>query len=200
MSKITPLIPRQPVPDLKVATLGGKIWKLSEQSPDNFTLLIFFRGLHCPICSTYLCDLQRKLDEFKTVGVTCIAVSPDSRARAERAAEDWGLEELTLGYGIDLDTARQWGLFISTGRGPTSSGIYETRLFSEPGLFLIRPDNTLYFSSVQTMPFARPNFDDVLNGIKFVLSKDYPARGQVIDHYEPDRSQTDWPTEDYDPT
>ena len=199
MRKITPLIPRQPVPDLEVATVEGGTWKLSEQTPENFTLLIFFRGLHCPICSMYLRDLQHNIDEFTKVGVTCIADSPDSKARAEIAAEEWGLEELTLGYGIDLHTARQWGLFISTGRGPTSSGVKETRLFSEPGLFLIRPDGTLYFSSVQTMPFGRPSFQDILKGVKFVIDKSYPARGQVVDHQNPEDSPTDWPKEDYDP-
>ncbi len=199
MLKITPLIPRQPVPNLKVATVGGGTWTLSEQTPENFILLIFFRGLHCPICSTYLRELQRRLDEFAEAGVTCIAVSPDSKARAEIAVEEWGLEYLTLGYGISIDTARKWGLFVSTGRGSTSSGVKETRLFSEPGLFLIRPDGTLYFSSVQTMPFARPSFEDILKGVRFVIDKNYPARGQVVDHENPEQSSTDWPQEDYDP-
>ena len=199
MPKINPLIPRQPVPDLEVAIVNGGTWRLSEQTPSNFILLIFFRGLHCPICSTYLCELQRMIDDFAKVGVNCIAVSPDSKERAEKSAEDWGMEELTLGYGIDLDTARQWGLFVSTGRGPTTAGVKETRLFSEPGLFLIRPDGTLYFSSVQTMPFARPRFEDVLKAVKFVLEKDYPARGQVVDHHNPEASPIDWPNPTYNP-
>ncbi|MEM1401497.1 MAG: AhpC/TSA family protein, partial [Pseudomonadota bacterium] len=54
--------------------------------------------------------------------------------------------------------------------------------FAEPGLFLVRPDKTLYFGSVQTMPFARPSFDGVLMGLDFVLKTDYPARGHVVDH------------------
>ena len=60
MSQITPLIPRQPAPELNVETVGRGAWKMSEQSPENFTLVVFFRGLHCPICANYLCDLQRK--------------------------------------------------------------------------------------------------------------------------------------------
>ena len=51
MSHITPLIPRQPVPELSVRTVGGSTWNMSEQSPENFTLVVFFRGLHCPICA-----------------------------------------------------------------------------------------------------------------------------------------------------
>ena len=199
MSQITPLIPSQPVPELSVRTVGGSTWNMSEQSPENFTLVVFFRGLHCPICANYLCDLQRKLSDFTKQGVNVIAISSDSKERAEKTAEDWGLDELTLGYGLDLITARRWGLFVSTGRGPTSSGIEETRLFNEPGLYLIRPDGTLYFGSVQTMPFSRPILAEILNGVKFVLEKNYPARGQVVDHVNPEGSASDWPNANYDP-
>ena len=55
----------------------------------------------------------------------------------------------------------------------------EPERFPEPGLFLVRPDHTLYFASVQTMPFARPEFKDILQAIAFVIEKDYPARGEV---------------------
>ena len=199
MSQITPLIPRQPVPELSVRTVGGSTWSISEQSPKNFTLVVFFRGLHCPICANYLCDLQRKLSDFTKQGVNVIAISSDSKKRAEKTAEDWGLDQLTLGYGLDLNTARRWGLFLSTGRGPTSSGVEETRLFNEPGLYLIRPDGTLYFGSVQTMPFSRPSFAEILNGLKFVLEKNYPARGQVVNHENPEGSASDWPNANYDP-
>ncbi|MCU0769463.1 MAG: hypothetical protein MUD07_08855 [Burkholderiaceae bacterium] len=52
-------------------------------------------------------------------------------------------------------------------------------MFAEPGIFLIRPDRTLYFASVQTMPFARPHFADMLPAIDYVIKNDYPARGEA---------------------
>ena len=58
----------------------------------------------------------------------------------------------------------------------------EPPLFSEPGLFLVRPDGTLYFGSVQTMPFARPSFAEIQGALDFVLANDYPARGEIVDH------------------
>ena len=51
---------------------------------------------------------------------------------------------MRVGYGLPLKDARAWGLYISTSRGKTSAGIEEPALFSEPGLFLVRPDSTLY--------------------------------------------------------
>ena len=176
------LLPRQPVPSLEVATLDHGTWRLADQRPGSFTMVVFYRGLHCPICSRYLADLERKLEAFKERGVEVIAISSDSEERARQSKEKWQLPNLTIGYGLDLDTADAWGLYISTSRGMTSAGVEEPKLFSEPGLFLIRPDGTLYFATVQTMPFARPGFAEVLNAIDFVIEKDYPARGEVADH------------------
>ena len=44
---------------------------------------------------------------------------------------------------------------------------------------MVRPDGTLYFGTVQTMPFARPNFGEILQAVDFVLAKNYPARGEA---------------------
>ena len=112
-------------------------------------------------------------------GVAVVAVSSDTKERAAQTSEAWGLTRLRLGYGLDLASARRWGLFISTGRGITSTGVEEPARFSEPALYLIRPDRTLYFGSVQTMPFARPHFSEILAAIDFVLKNNYPARGEV---------------------
>jgi hypothetical protein len=53
-------------------------------------------------------------------------------------------------------------------------------MFIEPALFLIRPDRTLYYASVQSMPFGRPCFDEMLRAIEKAVARDYPARGEVV--------------------
>lgn len=179
MSDISPLLPRQPVPALKLPLAGGGQFELSRETPERFTLVVFYRGLHCPQCRNQLKDLESKLGEFEKRGVGVVAVSSDDAERAERTKQDWDLPNLRLGYGLPLRVARDWGLFISSGRGKTSIGIDEPALFSEPGLFLVRADGTLYFASVQTMPFARPHFSDILAALDFVIAKEYPARGEI---------------------
>ena len=185
MTALTPLFPRQPVPSLEVPLVGGGSWKLADQSPENFTLIVFYRGLHCPICSNYLRDLNRKIEDFGKTGTEVICISSDGKERAEQTIEKWEVDNITFGYDLDLDKAREWGLFISTGRGVTGAGIEEPDLFSEAALYLVRPDGELFFGSVQTMPFARPSFTEILGGVKFVLDKDYPGRGEVLDHHNP---------------
>lgn len=128
----------------------------------------------------YLTELNRLADEFAKRGISVFVASSDSEDRATEAKSKWKLDNLTLGYDLALDKAREWGLFVSSSRGKTSSGVEEPALFSEPGVFLIRPDGTLYYGNVQTMPFARPNFSELLKGLDFAIANDYPARGEVI--------------------
>ena len=59
-----------------------------------------------------------------------------------------------------------------------SMGIEEPPLFSEPDVFLVRPDGTLYDGAVQTMPFARPGFNDLLGAVDFPSDKSYAARSE----------------------
>jgi len=172
------LMPRQPVPPLSVPTLAHGAFELANESPLNFTLLVFYRGLHCPVCHKYLLELARLLPEFDKRGVGVLALSSDSPERGQAMADKLATPALRMGHSLPLATARQWGLYLSTSRGVTSIGIEEPALFAEPGVFLVRPDGTLFWGAVQTMPFARPLFSELLAAVDFVLAKNYPARGE----------------------
>ncbi|MBX3588919.1 MAG: peroxiredoxin-like family protein [Ramlibacter sp.] len=172
------LLPRHPVPALNVPLTNGERFVLGQSPGTPFDLLVFYRGLHCPICAKYLLELERLSPEFAQRGVQVVALSSDTEDRARQMADKVKASGVKFGYGLSLKTARQWGLYISTSRGTTSIGIEEPALFSEPGVFLVRPDGTLYYGAVQTMPFARPQFQDLLGAIDFAVAKDYPARGE----------------------
>lgn len=177
MSTMT-LTPRQPVPALSVPLVGGGRFVLGAAPAKTFDLIVFYRGLHCPICAKYLMELERLMPEFEKRGVHVVAVSSDGAERGKAMAEKIQAVHLRIGYELSLPSARQWSLYISASRGQTSIGIEEPKLFSEPGVFIVRPDGTLYYGSTQTMPFARPAFQDLLGAIDFAVAKDYPARGE----------------------
>lgn len=168
------LKPRQPAPALEIKTLGGGMWRLQDAKPANFSLIVAYRGLHCPICKTYLGDLEAKLPEFARRGVEVIALSADSQDRAERARADWGLASLRLGYELPLATARDWGMFVSRA---IRDG--EPPEFTEPGLFLVKPDGTLFFAAIGSAPWGRPPLDQILRGIDVALERKMPARGEA---------------------
>ncbi|MEO7246525.1 MAG: peroxiredoxin-like family protein [Rubrivivax sp.] len=171
-------MPRQTVPALLVPTLAHGNFVLKDDAAQNFTLVVFYRGLHCPICLKYLLELGRLQPEFANRGVKVIALSSDTADRAQAMADKLKAPDLRIGHSLDLATAREWGLYISTSRGVTSIGIEEPALFSEPAVYIVRPDGALYYGAVQTMPFARPHFDELLGALDFALAKDYPARGE----------------------
>ena len=166
--------PGQPAPDLSVDLLAGGSYVLAEQAPRAFTMVVFFRGLHCPVCPVQLRELDRRLDELTERGIGVVAISGETRERTERLHDEWRLERLALGYGLTEPQMRQWGLFVSRGVAE-----HEPDLFNEPALFLIRPDGTIYYESILSMPVGRPRLDDLLGGIDYWTKSGYPARGEA---------------------
>jgi len=166
--------PNTKVPELALPLVGGGEFRLSRREPKTFTLVVFYRGLHCPVCRTYLRDLDEKLEAFSKAGVEAVAVCCDTKERAEQAKAEWQINRLPIAYGLSIDDARRWGLFVSKAIRDS-----EPREFAEPGLFLVRPDGNLYAAAIQTMPFARPSFADILGAVQFVTKNGYPARGEA---------------------
>ena len=167
------LKPGQPVPALDLPLTIEARFELEKQKPDTFTMLVFYRGKHCPICRKYLTELGGKLDKFTDKGINVFAISMDSPERAAVSHEEWDTHDLPLAHSLSEDTAREYGLYISEKR----EGSEEPEVFSEPGLFVVKPDGTLHFAVVQGGPFPRPDLDDLLEGLMFTIEKDYPTRG-----------------------
>lgn len=141
----------------------------------RFTLVVFYRGLHCPVCRRQLKELDERLAELRAVGVgRVVAVSMESEERSEQVVARWGLSSLPVAWGLTEQQAREWGLFISTA---IKEG--EPSVFSEPGMFILDSDGTVYWSNVASMPFGRPPLDDIIAGIVYANDHDYPARGSA---------------------
>lgn len=166
--------PRQSAPPLQFNLVDGGTWNLGDAKPANFQMVVVYRGLHCPVCKTYLGELESKLPEFAKRGVDVVAVSTDSRERAERAKAEWGLNNLRVGCELSISSAREWDLFISR-----SIREGEPPEFSEPGLFLVKPDGTLFYASRNSAPWGRPPLDQMLRGIDVATERKMPARGEA---------------------
>lgn len=165
--------PREHAPDLRLELVGGGEWSLAERQPDHFTMIVFYRGHHCPVCRKQLAELNRRIDEFNERGVEVIAISGDTAERAQQSVDEWKLDRLRVGYGLSEAAMREWGLFVSSAIKDT-----EPPRFNEPGLFLIERDQTVFFESIQSMPWGRPQIDNLVHAVDFVLEKNYPARGE----------------------
>jgi len=172
------LMPRKKTPELSVDLVGGGRFNLASEGSERGTVVCFYRGLHCPICATYLGELEKLTSDFAERGVGTVAVSSDDHDRAASMSDKINASDLRIGYGLALSDAKDWGLYVSAGIGKTSIGIEEPALFSEPGLFMVTPEQTLYYGSVQTMPFVRPHFSELVKALDFAIGKNYPARGE----------------------
>lgn len=170
------LTPTQPVPALSLPlTRGGTTddLDLGKGTDGRFSLVLFFRGLHCPVCRKQLGELDRRLGDLKDAGVgRVVAVSMESEERSTQVLTDWHLDQLAVAHGLTETDARAWGLHISHA---IKDG--EPAVFNEPGMFVLDSDGTLFWSNISTMPFGRPALDDVVAGLRFAQDQDYPARG-----------------------
>lgn len=168
--------PQSRVPDMDLPLIQGGRFDIHEMTPETFTLVIAYRGLHCPKCKDQLQRIDPKVEDLKSRGYEIVAVSMDNEERARKTQSDWEIENLPIAYNMGLLMAKSWGLFISDQR----EGSEEPKLFSEPGLFVVKPDGSLYAQYIQNTPFGRPPLDDVISGLEFVVEHDYPTRGTSV--------------------
>jgi peroxiredoxin len=164
--------PGEKAPNLSFKTLNGSTWSLHDNLSNEMNIVIFYRGLHCPICKEYLLSIQNQLDDYSDANTSVTVISMDSEEKAKKTQLDWGLDKLNVGYGLSLDDAKNWGLFISK-----SIKEAESDIFCEPGLFVIKKDGSIYMVNISNMPFARPDLSTFSANLKFAQDNQYPVRG-----------------------
>lgn len=165
------LMPGTPAPALSLPLVGGGTWDLAAQTPDAVTMIVVYRGYHCPLCKDYLAKLDALTPAFEEAGVSVVLASMDGEERAQKVRDEWGVGATPIAYGMSEETARSWGLWVSS-----SIKEAEADIFAEPGLFWVLPDGTLYLITIGSMPFARPDLDLLLAKVP-AIAAGYPARG-----------------------
>jgi peroxiredoxin len=161
-------------PDLTFPLLSGEKFTLTDRNPKNFTIVVFYRGAHCPLCMKHIQEIEDNYRAALNAGFEIVIVSMDTKDKAQASTKDIALT-VPVGYGLTEETARSWGLYISGGRVGTN----EPKIFSEPGLFVIRPDTTVYMALVQSAPFSRASIPQLIGGLTYAIENNYPARGQL---------------------
>ena len=159
-----------PFPTFSWRSVSGD--DVAPASTQGWRLLVVYRGKHCPLCKQYLTKLNAMQDDFAKAGLTVWALSADpfARAKGEVDEQGWTLPILT---GLAEDEMRALGLYISSPRSPEETD----RNFAEPATFVINPDGRVQIIDVSNAPFSRPDPQVLLNGISFVMAKNYPVRG-----------------------
>ena len=166
------IIPGKKAPSLNIETISGNTWSLDKHLNKSKCMVVFYRGLHCPVCSVFLKQIESQLLEYKKSNTEVIAVSMDNKEKALKVKSDWSIKNLNIAYGLSEENARKWGLYISK-----SIKEAESDLFCEPGLFIIKEDGTVYLANTSNMPWARPDLTDFPAKLIFAEENNYPVRG-----------------------
>lgn len=162
-------------PNFDVPQFGGGTLQVGVPTGGHdWQMVVVYRGKHCPICTRYLTTINDLLADFHAQGVDVVAVSADSAEQAETQLTDIS-PAFPVGYGMSIEQMRALGLYISTPRSDAETD----HPFPEPGLFVINGAGQIQILDISNAPFARPDLNVVLGGIKFVRNPDnnYPIRG-----------------------
>lgn len=158
------------VPQFSFAIAGGGQVSIGT-AKDRWTMLFVYRGKHCPRCKRFLNKLNAGLADWTEVmDVVVVSADSEEKALADKAEFDWDFD---LCYGMTEAQMRALGLYVSD---PLSEA-ETTGRFAEPGAFGIRPDGTLMLVDISNGPAARPDLDELLDGMKFNISNNRPTRG-----------------------
>lgn len=162
-------------PEITVPKLGGSDLTLgAPQGAHDWQMVVVYRGKHCPICTSYLKELEGFLPEFHALGVDVVAVSADTEARA---TDQIALVQpsFPVGYDLSLDQMHALGLYVSNPRSAAETD----QPFAEPGIFVVNADGQVQVTDISNAPFARPDLKTLLGGLRFIRNPEnnYPIRG-----------------------
>ncbi len=148
------LKPRMPAPIPDVPLVDGHEWRLAEQNPGAFTLVVLYRGYHCPVCKSHLRELERLLDDFAALGVVCMAVSGDTEQRARQSVEEWGITRLAVGYDQSVESMRAWASSLARPQRQRARAIRRAGYLPDPfGRYRLRRDSQ--FDALRPTPARR---------------------------------------------
>ncbi len=172
------LIPGQDFPSITLPLLNGGEVELSQpQSGHDWKLILVYRGKHCPLCSHYLAELESVRAQFEDNGIDVIAVSADSKVRAEAQLAEIN-HQFPVAYDLNQSQMKFLGLHVSG----IKNGMDVERPFSEPGLFVVNEEGKLQLVDISNVPFARPSLSNVAGGLKWLRSQSqkFPINGTHI--------------------
>jgi peroxiredoxin len=162
----------KPVPEMTFAKVGGGNVTVGGQR-DRWSLLVVYRGKHCPRCKRYLNKFNAMLAEWEAImDVVVVSADTEDKAKADVAEFGWSFD---LGYGLTEAQMHALGLYVSD----PLSGAETTTRFAEPGTFAIRPNGELMLVDISNGPAARPDLEELLDGMRFNIENDRPVRGTV---------------------
>ena len=151
---------------------GGEITLGKVSDPENWQIVIIYRGLHCPICRKYLTRLEELREGFAAAKAELVVVSADPIEKARKMVDDYGIG-FPVGYDLSIEQMKELGVYISDPRSADETD----RPFAEPATFAINTDGRIHLIEISNTPFNRADLSELLETVEWVRENDYPIRG-----------------------
>lgn len=88
-------------PDFNSTDIEGQPVHLKDMVNDGPVVLIFYRGVWCPVCNRYLSNLQDSLSLILDTGAKVIAVTPETAENAQKTANNTGAKFIIVSEGSE---------------------------------------------------------------------------------------------------
>lgn len=161
------------VTDFELNNALGKPVKLSTLLQNGPVILTWYRGGWCPYCNVQLGYLQSMLSQFKELGATLVALSPELPDKSLSTKEKNKLEFVVL-TDYNNEVARKFGLVftlsnelvdIYDGRLEKFNGVATNEL-PIPATYVINKDFIITYSFVEPNHRKRAEPADILSVLK----------------------------------
>ena len=170
---INKLVSGSQLPEITLSLIkGGEMTLGQPHKKENWQLIFFYRGLHCPLCKKYLQKLESLKDKFLSKGAEVVAVSGDPKDKAMEMVKSAKLS-IPVCYNLSTQQMKKLGLYISNPRSPEETDLP----FPEPGMFAVNAEGKIHLIDVSNTPFNRSDLGKLIKTIGWIKENDYPIRG-----------------------
>ena len=163
--------PADPFPPIDFKMMSGGTQRLSDNK-GRWSVLIVYRGDHCPRCKTYVARLHELAAGYAEREVDLMLASMDPENIARRTMDENGWT-LPVAHSLSVEECQQLAVYLTDHEdGSELSGPY-----AEPGLYLINPEGLTQVIATSNSPSVRPDLEVVLDGIIGTQDRNLPIRG-----------------------
>jgi len=154
-------------PHFELGAPGGEVLRSRELLAKGPLVVIFYRGVWCPVCTDELRDFQRRLSEIDALGGTLVAISPQLEHHNHSIRQEQGItyhvlsdpgNEIAKAFGVAFELPpdlrmlqRSLGLDLQQFNGDDSW------VLPMPATFVVGQDGAIVYAATSPDPTMRPD-------------------------------------------
>lgn len=163
-------------PVFKAIDADSNIFQLSEALKSGPVVLIFYRGLWCPVCNKHLAQIQDSLKLITERGATVIAISPEKPEYLDKMANKSGAKftllydegyEIADAYNVTFTPSSSTLLLYNTALGAKLKETHsdDSQRLPIPATYIIGTDGTIIWRQFDPNYKNRSTVDEILKNI-----------------------------------